>query len=168
MLSLIETAIELSEGRISGKEIQRIIDLGKEMLNHPIDLLPYVRQAIDQLEDRFPLLIITKGDLFDQENKIVRSGIGDHFGVVEIVSEKTPATYRDICRRHGIDPAGLLMIGNSLRSDILPVTQIGGQAIHIPYEYTWHHEKVEEVAEQRGLARVAGLEVACELIMGIK
>ncbi|MEO0733829.1 MAG: HAD family hydrolase [Bacteroidota bacterium] len=143
MLSMIETAIQLSNGKISGAEIQRIIDLGKEMLVHPVELLPYVREAIDHLEDHFELLVITKGDLFDQENKLARSGIGHHFPVVEIVSEKTPETYRSILTRHGIDPARFLMIGNSLKSDVLPVLEAGGRAVHLPYEYTWVHERTE-------------------------
>ncbi|MEL7163178.1 MAG: HAD family hydrolase, partial [Bacteroidota bacterium] len=141
MLSMIETAIQLSVGKISGAEIQRIIDLGKEMLVHPVELLPYVREAIDHLEDHFQLLVITKGDLFDQENKLARSGIGHHFPVVEIVSEKNPATYRSILERHAIDSARFLMIGNSLKSDVLPVLEAGGRAIHLPYEYTWVHER---------------------------
>ena len=143
MLSMIETAIELSEGKVSGSELQSIIDLGKEMLAHPIDLLPYVPEAIDDFEDHFELLVITKGDLFDQENKLARSGIGHHFPVVEIVSEKNESTYRTLFERNGIDPAGLLMIGNSLRSDVLPVVAAGGRAIHLPYEYTWNHEAVK-------------------------
>lgn len=165
MLSLIETAIELSGGRVSGNEIQRIIDLGKEMLNHPIHLLPYVREAIDVLEDRFPLLVITKGDLFDQENKIARSGIGHHFSIVEIVSEKQPSSYQQICEKHGITPSGLLMLGNSLKSDILPVLEIGGQAIHIPFEYTWHHEQANAEDKRAGFAAVERMEAAVELIL---
>ncbi|PHI20984.1 haloacid dehalogenase [Lewinellaceae bacterium SD302] len=164
MLSLIETAIELSSGKISGGEIQRIIDLGKEMLEHPIELLTHVSEAIDLFEDHYPLLIITKGDLFDQENKIARSGIGDHFSIVEIVSEKNPKSYRKICRKHEIDPRGLLMLGNSLKSDILPVLEIGGQAIHIPFEYTWHHERTEADKSRDGLAIVESLEEAVNLV----
>jgi len=165
VLSMIETAVELSAGEIRGQEIQRIIDLGKEMLEHPIELLPYVREAIDQLEDHFQLMIITKGDLFDQENKIARSGIGHHFPVVEIVSEKNPATYQAIFRRHGLDPSSFLMIGNSLKSDILPVIEAGGRAIHLPFEYTWMHEKVEEKAPA-GYLSPGSLAAAVEAILG--
>ncbi|MEM6770731.1 MAG: HAD family hydrolase, partial [Bacteroidota bacterium] len=104
--------------------------------------------AVDTLEDHFQLMVITKGDLFDQENKLARSGLADRFNSVEIVSEKNPETYADILDRHGIAPANFLMIGNSLRSDVLPITEIGGRAFHVPYVYTWHHEAVSEKLEQ--------------------
>lgn len=146
-LSMIETAIELSGGRISGAEIQHIIDLAKEMLNHPIHLLPYVPEAIAALQPHFTLLVVTKGDLFAQENKIARSGLGEEFNIVEILSEKDEATYQRLLQRHNIDPANFLMLGNSLRSDVLPVVNIGGRAIHLPFEYTWHHEAVDDSNE---------------------
>lgn len=165
MLSLIETAIELSEGKITGNEIQQIISMGKEMIGHPINLLHYVKEAIDILEDHFTLMVITKGDLFDQENKIARSGIGHHFKLVEIVSEKSADSYQRICDKHAIAPNQLLMLGNSMKSDILPVLEIGGQAIHIPFEYTWHHERVDTDQEQAGLARAKNLEEAVALIL---
>ncbi|TXF88577.1 HAD family hydrolase [Neolewinella aurantiaca] len=139
-LSMIETAIELSEGKVRGAEIQQIIDLGKEMLMHEIDLLPGIPEAIAAFQPHFKLMIITKGDLFAQENKIARSGLGPEFDIVEIVSEKDPDTYRNLLRRHGIAPESFLMLGNSLKSDVFPIVEIGGQAVHIPYKYTWHHE----------------------------
>jgi len=143
-LSMIETAVELSGGKISGTEIQQIIDLGKEMLAHDIELLPGVSEAIAAFKPNFKLMLITKGDLFAQEGKIARSGLAREFDVIEIVSEKNPETYRAILDRHGIAPAGFLMLGNSLRSDVLPVVEIGGRAVHLPHEYTWHHEAVTE------------------------
>ena len=142
-LSLIETAIQMSDRRVTASEIEQIVELSKEMLKHPVHLLPGVEEAIDRLEDRFTLAVITKGDLFDQENKLARSGIADRFDLVEIVTEKDVATYTGICRRHAIEPRQLLMLGNSVKSDILPVLEIGGQAIHIPYEHTWSHEQAE-------------------------
>lgn len=166
LLSMIETAVELSAGEISGTEIQKIIDLGKEMLAHPIHLLPYVREAIDHLEDHFTLLIITKGDLFDQENKVARSGIGHHFPIVEIVSEKDPETYQNLLRRHQIPPSNFLMIGNSLKSDVLPVVAVGGRAIHLPYTYTWMHEKASAQADNQEYYTPASLEVAVKAILG--
>jgi len=166
-LSMIETAIELSGGRVTGAEIQRIIDLGKEMLDHPIHLLPYVPEAIAALRPYFQLLIITKGDLFAQENKIARSGLADAFGAVEIISEKNVADYRKLLARQGIDPAGFLMIGNSLRSDVLPVVELGGRAIHLPFEYTWHHEAVEET-EAKGYWRPESLEEAVAAILAAR
>jgi putative hydrolase of the HAD superfamily len=147
-LSMIETAIELSKGRITGAEIQRIIDLAKEMLDHPIHLLDYVPEAIAALKPHFTLLIITKGDLFDQENKIARSGLANEFDAIEIVSEKNEATYQSLLKRHTIDPAHFLMLGNSLRSDVLPIVNIGGRALHLPFEFTWHHEAVTETTEE--------------------
>ncbi|WP_020570578.1 HAD family hydrolase [Neolewinella persica] len=147
-LSMIETAIELSNGKITGAEIQRIIDLAKEMLDHPIHLLDYVPEAIAALKPHFTLLVITKGDLFAQENKIARSGLAKEFDIIEIVSEKDEATYRSLLQRYSIDPAHFLMLGNSLRSDVLPIINIGGRALHLPFEFTWHHEAVMETAEE--------------------
>lgn len=165
MLSLIETAIELSNGAVSGREIQRIIELGKKMIQHPIDLLPYVNEAIDALKAHYPLLIITKGDLFDQENKIARSGLAASFSGIEIVSEKNPDAYQGVCKRYGINPTGLLMIGNSLKSDILPVLSIGGQAIHVPFKYTWHHEQASLEEDTAGFVKAKDLKSALSNIL---
>ena len=143
MLSMIESAIELTESKISGADIQRIIDLGKEMLTHPIEILPGIVETIEQLKSNYQLLIITKGDLWDQETKIARSGIADLFDHIEIVSEKTPIAYQAILDRYQIEPSTFLMIGNSLKSDILPVCEIGGNAVHIPFHDTWVHEKMD-------------------------
>ena len=139
-LSMIETAIELTEGRISGREIQSILHLAKEMVSADIQLLPHVAEAIPQLAARTPLMIITKGDLLDQEAKIAKSGLGSYFRYVEIVSSKTRTTYETILNRHGIPPERFLMVGNSLPSDILPVLEMGGHGVHIPYHITWAHE----------------------------
>jgi putative hydrolase of the HAD superfamily len=167
VLSMIETALEISDQQISGADIKKIIELGKEMLLHPIDLLPYVREAVMTLEDHFSIMVITKGDLFDQENKLARSGLAERFPVVEIVSEKNESTYREILTRHQIDPAKFLMIGNSLRSDVLPVLAAGGRALHLPYKYTWHHEATEEKADF-GYLQPASLEEAVHLIMSAR
>jgi putative hydrolase of the HAD superfamily len=144
VLSMIETAIELTEGRIGGGEIQRIIDMGREMLSADIRLLDGVAETVAALSQRYPLMIITKGDLFDQETKIARSGLGPHFRHVEIVSDKTEAAYAALLKRHGLAPERFLMVGNSLRSDILPVVGLGGRAVYIPYHLTWAHEQVSE------------------------
>lgn len=143
ILSLIETAVELSEGRIQGSEIQRIIDHGKAMIGRPVEPLPGVAAVLEELAPTYELILITKGDLFDQEAKLARSGLGSYFAKVEIVSEKHLDAYATILRRHGINPEHFLMIGNSLKSDILPVLALGGRAVHIPYELTWAHERVE-------------------------
>ncbi len=140
VLSMIETAIELTDGQITGAEIQRLIDLGRHMLESPIELLPHVETVLHSLAVRYPLLLITKGDLLDQESKIARSGLADLFTHIEIVVEKTPDVYAHILAKYDIPPERFLMVGNSLRSDILPVRAIGGLAVHIPYRITWQHE----------------------------
>ncbi len=144
ILSMIETAIELSNREVSGDQIQKIIDMGKAMIAHPIELIPNVEEVIIGLKSHFNLMIITKGDLFDQESKIARSGLAVHFDHFEIVSEKTVATYEKIVEKYKIDPEEFLMVGNSLRSDILPVCHLGAQAVHIPFQTTWEYEKVND------------------------
>lgn len=146
-LSMVETAIELTDGRVTGREIQAILDLGRFMLDHPVELLPGVEDAIDRLRVDHRLMAITKGDLFNQESKIARSGLGDRFWRIEIVSEKDPETYRRVLDAHGVPPAEFLMVGNSVRSDVLPVVEIGGRAVHIPYAITWEHERVDETTD---------------------
>ena len=143
-LSMIETAIELSEGRVTGNEIQAIIEFGKEMLRAPVELLDGVAVTIAQLAVSHQLMLITKGDLLDQESKIARSGLGDYFSHIEVVSEKSVETYQRLAAKHGIAPERFLMVGNSLKSDILPVLAMGGQAVYIPYQTTWVHERVAD------------------------
>lgn len=143
-LSMIETAIELTDGRVTGNEITEILETAKSMMASPIETLEGVRETVRALADRYRLMVITKGDLFDQESKIARSGLGDFFSAVEIVSEKTPAAYGSILRRHSIRSDRFLMVGNSLRSDILPVVEIGGNAVHIPYETEWFLDRVAD------------------------
>jgi putative hydrolase of the HAD superfamily len=142
-LSTIETAIELSEGRISGEEIRQILETAKEMLQAPVELMTGVAEAIRCLSERYELILITKGDLFDQEGKLARSGLGDYFDHVQVVSRKDPETYGTILERFGIAPDRFAMVGDSLRSDILPVVEIGSIAIHIPTERQWIHEVVD-------------------------
>ena len=143
-LSMIETACELSEGRIQGDKIQQIVNFGREMLVSPIELLDGVKQTIEDLSGEYHVIMITKGDLFDQEAKLARSGIGDYFKQVEIVSHKTAITYQNILNRLNIQTKDFLMVGNSLRSDILPVLEIGATAVHVEYESEWSHEKVSD------------------------
>ena len=141
ILSMVETSIELTNGEINGNEIQKIIDFGREMLANPIELLPHVQEIIEDLSKKYRLLLITKGDLIDQETKIARSGLAEYFTGVEIVSDKNTETYEKILSRHEITASRFIMIGNSMRSDIVPIVQIGGQAVHIPYYSTWDHEQ---------------------------
>ncbi|MDP9196436.1 MAG: HAD family hydrolase [Pseudomonadota bacterium] len=142
-LSMIETAVEATEGRISSADIRTLLDYGKAMLDHPVELLDGVRETLERIAGDYPLMIITKGDLFDQEGKIARSGLADMFPRIEIVSEKDMATYQKIMQRHSVDGPGFMMVGNSVRSDILPVLKAGGRAVHIPYITDWVHERVD-------------------------
>ncbi|HXN35019.1 MAG TPA: HAD family hydrolase [Opitutaceae bacterium] len=143
MLSSIETAIELAEGKLSPREVREILALGREMLEHPVELLDGAREVLEVLAPDFRLVLITKGDLRDQERKLSKSGLADLFRAVEIVSEKDAGTYGRIFERHGIEPAGFLMVGNSIKSDILPVLELGGCAVHVPYRITWGLEHAE-------------------------
>jgi len=143
MLSSIETAIELTDGKFSPEEVRGLLALGREMLNHPVELLDGAREALELLAPSYRLLLITKGDLRDQERKLAKSGIADRFHGIEIVSEKDSGTYERIFRRHGIEPAKFLMVGNSIKSDIQPVLELGGSGVHVPYRITWGHEHAE-------------------------
>lgn len=139
-LSMIETAVELTDGRIGGHEIAQIVEWGRIMLASPVELLPGVEEVVASLGRDFQLVLITKGDFLDQESKIARSGLGDYFHHVEIVREKEASIYSSILNKHKIAPNDFLMVGNSIRSDILPVLNIGAKAAHIPYAITWEHE----------------------------
>jgi putative hydrolase of the HAD superfamily len=143
-LSSVETAIELTQGKISTHEISEILALGREMLDHPVELLDGAREALDLLAPSKRLILITKGDLLDQERKLAKSGLAGRFHAIEIVSEKDCGTYRRILERHGIDPSRFLMVGNSLKSDILPVLELGGSGVHVPYRITWGHEHAKK------------------------
>jgi putative hydrolase of the HAD superfamily len=157
-LSMLETAIELTEGRIPSRDLQVILGWGKRMLMGPTELLDGVEATLREVSGTHDLLLITKGDIFDQESKLARSGLGDLFLGVEIVSEKSADSYAGIFRRRGIDPAEFVMVGNSLRSDVVPVVGLGGYAVHIPYSVTWHHEHVpEDELPRRGWRRIAAI-----------
>src|SRR4030081_123079 len=143
-LSMIETAIQLTDGKIPASDLEVILGWGKRMLMEPTELLDGVEAALRELSKKYDLLLITKGDLFDQESKLARSGLAELFSGVEIVSEKNADTYRAILKRRGIKPEEVVMVGNSLRSDVVPVVELGARAIHIPYPVTWHHERVDE------------------------
>jgi len=143
-LSMLETAIELTKASISATDLDVILGWGKRMLMEPTELLAGVEETLRALSERFDMLLITKGDLFDQESKLARSGLGELFLGVEILSEKNADTYRQVFQRRGINAADFVMVGNSLRSDVVPVVSLGGRAVHIPYEVTWQHEHVPE------------------------
>lgn len=143
-LSLVEAAVQVSRGQVTGVEIERIIAITRWMLAAPVKMLPGVQSVLAQLSQVHPLILITKGDQLEQEDKITRSGLAPYFRQVEIVAHKTPAVYRRILDQSKIDPHHFWMVGNSLRSDILPVLAIGGRAVYIPYPHTWWHEQVPE------------------------
>ena len=158
ILSMIETAIELTDGEIRGRDIHQIVAWGRDMLQAPVELLEGVRETVEVLSRNYRLMLLTKGDLFDQESKLARSGMGELFSAVEIVSEKNVETYRAIMRRHGVEPRQFLMIGNSLKSDVLPALEAGASAIHVPYFTTWAHEQVpDELVAGHDYARFESL-----------
>ena len=139
-LSMIETAMEMCNGEPPAGVIREILAAGREMLAHPVETLPGVDEALTRLSGRYRLVLITKGDLLDQERKLAASGLGDLFAAVEIVSEKDRATYERVFTRHGTGPAEAVMVGNSMKSDVLPALEAGAFAVHIPYVVTWAHE----------------------------
>lgn len=163
-LSMIETAVELSEGRISASEIKTLIDAAKAMLQAPVDMLEYTIATLEQLAPNYPLLLVTKGDLHDQELKIGRSGVTQFFRHIEIVSNKRPENYAMLLKRYNIAPERFLMVGNSLRSDILPVLSLGAQAVYIPYEQTWAHETATPPTNQPGFHELTHLGMLPDLI----
>lgn len=140
-LSMIEVAVDLSDEQISAADIRDIVRWGQSMLEHPVELVDGAESTIAALAADHRLLLITKGDLRHQRRKVFESGLAGHFEGIEVVAEKDPATYREVLERHGVQPAGFMMVGNSLRSDIAPVIAIGGRAVHIPYHLTWGHEQ---------------------------
>ena len=146
-LSMIETAIELTEGRIAGADLQTLVDLAREMLGAKVNLLDNVAETLSTLKAKYTLMVLTKGDLFEQENKIARSGLRDCFHHIEIVSKKTIPVYKALLERHSIQPERFLMVGNSLRSDILPLLELGAYAVYIPHELTWQHENSDPPPE---------------------
>jgi len=143
-LSMIETAIQVTGGKIPASDLEVILGWGKRMLMEPTELLDGVEAALRELNGRYDLLLITKGDLFDQESKLARSGLAELFAGVEILSEKNVESYRTILARRGIKAEEFVMVGNSLKSDIAPVLALGARAVHIPYHVTWHREVVPE------------------------
>jgi putative hydrolase of the HAD superfamily len=159
-LSMMEAAIEITDARISAGDLQRIVLMAKEMLRHPVELLPGVREAVEQVAADYPVVLVTKGDLFHQEAKVRDSGLSHLFRRIEIVSEKDVPTYRRLLEEFGIPPEGFVMVGNSLRSDIAPVLDLGGWGVHVPYHLTWEHERHADIpaaatARLRSLAHAA-------------
>jgi putative hydrolase of the HAD superfamily len=165
-LSLIESAIELTGGRVTSGEISAILDVGKRLLDHPVELLDGVEDVVARLaDDGYRLIVVTKGDLFHQEAKVAGSGLADRFSRVEIVSEKDVSTYRRVMGEASVAPENFLMVGNSVRSDILPVIELGGHAAHLPYVFTWELEHVADSdAERMGFHELTSIRQVPELL----
>ncbi len=145
-LSMLEAAIDITGERIAARDVHRIVELGKSLLRHPVELLPGIREAVSTIAADFDIVLITKGDLFHQEAKVRESGLADLFGRIEIVSEKDPATYARVLSEFDLPASRFVMIGNSLRSDIAPVLELGGWGVHMPYHTTWVHESETLIA----------------------
>ena len=145
ILSMIEAAIDLSGGKVKGLEIQSILEITHQMLTAEVPLFDHAKNVLEVLSARYQLILITKGDLFEQIRKVERSGLAGYFRLIEVVEDKTEKSYRTLLSKYHFDPGRFLMVGNSIRSDILPVINIGGQAVYIPYATTWVHEQVADL-----------------------
>ncbi len=151
MLSMVESALELSNNKVSQHTIAQILDLGKRMIDHPVEVLDGVEEVLQRLQSKYRLIVMTKGDLLDQERKLERSGLSRYFHHVEVLSDKKEANYKALLDHLEIDVNEFLMVGNSLKSDVIPILNIGAKAIHVPFHTTWAHEMVsDEVAQKNG------------------
>lgn len=166
-LSMIETALQVTDNRVSGDVIAELIDAGKEMLAHPIELLPGASETVTALADDFQLLLITKGDLIDQERKLAQSGLGELFDGVEIVSEKSAVIYREIFSGRGVPPNAAMMVGNSLKSDVNPVLEVGGWGVFVPFSNTWALEAAPSPKGHPKYREVESLEDVSDLVLEI-
>lgn len=154
VLSMIESAIDLSNGKVSTATISGILHLGKEMIAKPVELLDGVEEVLEELSRDYRLIVLTKGDLLDQERKMERSGLSEYFHHIEVLSEKKEENYRNLLEHLEIKPEEFLMVGNSLKSDVLPIVNIGAQAVHVPFHTTWVHEQVHENEDNGGYRTV--------------
>jgi len=166
-LSMIETALEVTGHQISPVVIGEILSFGRQMLQNPVETLPHVHDTLEALADSFRIILITKGDLFDQERKLAQSGLGDYFDAVEIVSEKTPQTYERIFQRHADGAERSMMVGNSLKSDVVPAIAAGSWGVHVPHEMTWALEHVDPPEDNPRFRRIADLSGLMPLVSQI-
>jgi len=157
ILSMIETAIEVTGGKVPAATIEHIMEIGREMLVHPIEPLPHAVETLEALAGDYRLILITKGDLFDQERKLAQSGLGDHFDGVEIVSDKTPEIYARLFARHGSGPEESMMVGNSLKSDVIPAIRAGSWGVFVPHDLTWELERAEPPTSEERFRKIAHL-----------
>ena len=166
-LSMIETAIEVTEGRVPASVIGEILAAGREMLRHPIETLPHVTETLQALAGDYRLVLVTKGDLFDQERKLAQSGLGEFFDAVEIVSDKTAATYARVFARHGDGAERAMMVGNSLKTDAVPAIQAGGWGVFVPHALTWVLEHAEAPVDAPRFREVEHLGLVLPLVREI-
>lgn len=163
-LSMIETAIEVTDGQVPASVIREILDAGRDLLSHPVETLPHARDALERLSGSYRIILITKGDLFDQERKLAQSGLGDLFDAVEIVSDKTMATYDRIFRRHADGPERGMMVGNSLKSDVVPAIEAGGWGVYVPHALTWSFEHVDPPSAESRFHQIDHLGELADLV----
>ena len=154
MLSMIETAIRISDHNIKIEAIEKIVAIGQALLEQPVQLIDGVEDVLKSLKSKYKLVMATKGDLLDQERKLKKSGLANYFHHIEIMSEKKESDFEKLIRHLDIKSAELMMIGNSIKSDILPVLNIGGHGIHVPYHVTWAHEKVDTAIDHVNFRQV--------------
>ena len=166
-LSMIETALDITDDKVDPRTIRKIIDLVHEMYDHPIDPLPHVHETLSAIGNDFRLIVITKGDLFDQERKVAQSGLGDYFDAVEIVSEKRKNTYERIFTEYGDGPNSAMMVGNSLKSDILPALDAGSWGVYVPHTTTWAMERAEEPENAERYHKLANLAQLTDVIASV-
>ena len=167
VLSMIETALEVTENRVPGDVIAELISAGQDMLNHPIHLLPHAGETVEALARDFRLVLITKGDLLDQERKLAQSGLGEMFDAVEIVSEKTRATYDKAFAAHGTGADRAMMVGNSLKSDVIPALAAGSWGVFVPHEVTWELEHAERPVKAPRFREIGSLSLLPDLVAGV-
>lgn len=167
-LSMIETALEVTDNRVPGHVIAEILEAGREMLRHPVDLLPHARTAVAAAKETHRILLITKGDLLDQERKLAQSGLGDMFDGVEIVSDKTKQGYVDIFARHGDGASRGMMVGNSLKSDVVPMIEAGGWGVFVPHGLEWELEKAPKPVKAGRFAEIDDLSGLADLLRKIR
>jgi putative hydrolase of the HAD superfamily len=166
-LSMIETAIAVTDGKVDARVIQQILDEGRAMLHHPVEILPHVEETLRRLAADFRLLLITKGDLFDQERKLAQSGLGDYFQGVEIVSDKLTTTYARIFTQYGDGPDHAMMVGNSLKSDIVPAITAGSFGVYVPHQLTWAYEFEEAPRLSSRFFEIAHVGLLPDLLLGL-
>lgn len=167
VLSMIETAVDVTDGAVPGSVIGQLLDAGRDMLRHPVEPLPGVEETLARLTGRFRLVLITKGDLFDQERKLAASGLRDRFDAVEIVSDKDAPTYQRLFARHGSGSEQAMMVGNSLTSDVLPVLDTGAWGVHVPSEHVWALDRHDDPIAHPRFRRIATLAELPELVAEI-